>query len=199
MRKTAALLFSLFIFISIGGCRRSQFKGVDFVAYKAPTLVATVVNTPTVSPITPMPTSADVNCVPYLTYLEDVTVPDGTTFVPGDLITKTWLVQNTGSCAWTDKFSLRHIDGSLLDADSRQELPPLEPGEEGEVTVTFNAPQTGSEYRSYYWSGWQAYDASGNAFGDDIYMEIYVDPYHTIDESQTETQGETADENTYGY
>ena len=30
-------------------------------------------------------------------------------------------------------------------------------------------------------------------------MEIYVDPYHTIDESQTETQGETADENTYGY
>ena len=188
MRKPALLFFSFLLCICLSGCRRSQFKGVEFEAYKAPTLVATVVNTPTVSPITPMPTSpVDDNCVPNLTYLDDVTVPDGTIFVPGDYIEKTWAVQNTGSCVWNDQFSLRHIDGSQMDADSRQQLPELAPGEEGEITVIFNAP----EYQGGYWSSWQAYDAKGNAFGDDIYMEIYVDPYHTIDESQTDTQGDS--------
>ena len=70
-----------------------------------------------------------------------------------------------------------------MEADIRQQLPALEPGEEGEVTVVFTAPQSAGSY----YSGWQAYDAKGDPFGDDIYIEIYVDPYHTVDETQEET------------
>ena len=191
MRKTAWLLICS-VLILLCGCRRSRFKGVEFESYRPPTLVATIVNTPTVNPITPMPTSMDMNCTSYLTYLDDVTVPDGTIFVPGDQIIKTWAVRNDGECTWNEKFSLRNIDGYVMEADPRQELPQLEPGEEGEVTVVFFAPpQAGS-----YYSGWQAYDAQGNAFGDDIYMEIYVDPYHTIDETQEETDN---GQEQYGY
>lgn len=190
MRKTAVLLFSSLIFF-ICGCRRSQYRGVEYVNYQAPTLVATAVNTPTVNPIVPLPTAVDYNCHPYLTYLDDVTVPDGTTFVPGDEIIKTWAVRNDGDCAWNDKYSLRYIDGSAMEANSRQSLPALQPGEEGEVTVVFYAPQ----YAGSYYSGWQAYDAEGDPFGDDIYIEIYVDPYHTIDE----TQEESNEEEQYGY
>ena len=191
MRKTALLLLCSFI-LCICGCRRSQYKGVEYVQYQAPTLVATAVNTPTVNPIIPLPTAADINCNSYLTYLDDVTVPDGTTFVPGDEIIKTWAVRNDGDCAWNDKYSLRYIDGSAMEADSRQSLPALEPGEEGEVTVTFYAPQ----YAGSYYSGWQAYDAQGNPFGEDIYIEIYVDPYHTIDETQEESDD---GQQQYGY
>ena len=185
MRKTIALLLC-----SLGLCI-SQFRGVEFESYIPPTLVATVVNTPTVNPITPMPTAADINCNSYLTYLDDVTVPDGSIFVPGDEIVKTWSVRNDGDCAWSDKYSLRYIDGSAMEADSRQSLPALEPGEEGEVTVVFTAPQNAGSY----YSGWQAYDAKGDPFGDDIYIEIYVDPYYTINE----TQGETTEGQGYGY
>lgn len=192
MRKTTVLLLcGVISLICFCGCRRSQFRGVEYVQYIPPTLVATVVNTPTVNPITPMPTAADVNCNSYLTYIDDVTVPDGSIFVPGDEIVKTWSVRNDGDCTWNDKYSLRYIDGSAMEANSRQSLPVLEPGEEGEVTVVFTAPQTAGSY----YSGWQAYDAQGNPFGDDIYIEIYVDPYHTVDE----TQGESDNEQQYGY
>ena len=191
MRKTAVLLLCGLV-LCLSGCARSQYKGAQYEQYIAPSLVATVVNTPTVNPIVPLPTSADVNCTSILTYVDDVTVPDGTIFVPGDEIVKTWAVRNDGNCAWNDKYSLRYIDGSAMEADSRQTLPALEPGEEGEVTVIFIAPQ----YAGSYYSGWQAYDAQGEPFGDDIFIEIYVDPYHTIDEEQEESNEEQYE---YGY
>ena len=193
MRKTTALLLSS-ILLLLCACRRSQYKGLDIEWYAPPTLVATVVNTPTVNPITPMPTSMDIDCVPFLSYVDDVTVPDGTIFVPGDDIIKTWAVRNDGECTWTDKFSLRFIDGNAMDADIRQKLPELGPGEEGEVTVSFVAPNMAGSY----YSGWQAYDAKGEPFGDNIYMEIYVDPYHTIDETQEES-GYGQEQYGYGY
>ena len=191
MRKTAVLLLCGLV-LCLSGCARSQYKGAQYEQYIAPSLVATVVNTPTVNPIVPLPTSANVNCTSILTYVDDVTVPDGTIFVPGDEIVKTWAVRNDGNCAWDDKYSLRYIDGSAMEADSRQPLPALEPGEEGEVTVIFIAPQ----YEGSYYSGWQAYDADGDPFGDDIFIEIYVDPYHTIDEEQEESNEEQYN---YGY
>ena len=192
MRKiTVLLLCSLGLLIC--GCRRSRFKGVEFQSYIPPTLVATVVNPPTVNPITPMPTAVDVNCNSYLSYVDDVTVPDGSIFVPGDEIVKTWSVRNDGDCTWNEKYSLRYIDGSAMEADSRQVLPALEPGEEGEVTVIFTAPQNAGSY----YSSWQAYDPQGNPFGDDIYIEIYVDPYHTVDETQGES--DNGQQNGYYY
>ena len=182
MRKRTVLLLAGLI-ACLCGCRRSRFRNVEYVQYRPPTLVATVVNTPTVNPITPMPTAVDINCNSYLTYLDDVTVPDGTIFVPGDEIVKTWSVRNDGDCTWNEKYTLRYIDGSAMEAKQNQALPKLAPGEEGEVTVVFTAPQT---VGSYY-SGWQAYDPQGKPFGDEIYMEIYVDPYHTVDETQEES------------
>jgi len=194
MRKTTTLLIGSFLLL-LCACRRSQYKGLEFDWYTPPTLVATVVNTPTVNPITPMPTSMDTKCTSsYLSYVDDVTVPDGSIFVPGDLIVKTWSVRNDGDCTWNEKYSLRFIDGNIMEAEPRHQLPELEPGEEGEVTVEFIAPQMAGSY----YSGWQAYDPKGDPFGDDIYIEIYVDPYHTIDETQEES-GYGQEQNGYYY
>ena len=111
--------------------------------------------------------------------------------VPGDEIVKTWSVFNAGGCGWNEKYSLRFLEGNLMGADARQPLPDLEPGETGEVTVVFTAP----EYAGSYYSGWMAYDAKGDPFGDEIFIEIYVDPYYTVNET---TQGTTEEQN-YGY
>ena len=34
-------------------------------------------------------------------FIRDVTVPDGSPFAPGETFTKTWRLQNTGTCTWT--------------------------------------------------------------------------------------------------
>ncbi len=192
MKKRAVLLLCGLI-LCICGCRRSRYRGVEFESYIPPTLVANVVSTPTVNPSTPMPTSdMNYNCDSYLSYMDDVTVPDGSIFVPGDLIVKTWSVWNTGGCGWNEKYSLRFLEGNLMGADARQPLPNLEAGEQGEVTIEFTAP----EYQGSYYSGWMAYDAKGDPFGDEIFIEIYVDPYHTVDETQGTN---TTEEQNYGY
>ena len=45
-----------------------------------------------------------------------VTVPDGTVFNPGDTFTKTWRLENTGSCAWTTGTALVFTSGDLMGA-----------------------------------------------------------------------------------
>src|SRR5512135_3113735 len=39
-------------------------------------------------------------------YVRDVTIPDGTLFMPGTSFTKTWEIKNTGTCAWDGTYSI---------------------------------------------------------------------------------------------
>lgn len=156
----------------------------DFVPYVPPTLVATPVNTPTVSPIRPIPASEDVNCRPYLAYVEDVTVPDGTIYPPGAEIVKTWRVENSGTCKWTKQYSLRFVDGYTMGNSQRLALPVIAPDSEGEITIVFTAPKN----MGSYYSSWMAYDGEGQPFGEEIYMEIYVDPYAVTPTADTESE-----------
>ena len=58
---------------------------------------------------TPPPASPTPPCNNNMVFLLDVTIPDGTTFKPGEKIEKVWRVRNDGSCpgAEATPFSLR--------------------------------------------------------------------------------------------
>ena len=60
-----------------------------------PTQVPTVVFTPTNVPPTPTPKP----CY-QLSFISDVTIPDGSKIVAGTSFTKTWRIQNSGTCKW---------------------------------------------------------------------------------------------------
>ena len=73
-----------------------------------PTAILT--NTPgaSVPPMTAQPTRplalpTVANCANSI-YIADVTIPDGTQLSIGQEFTKTWRVQNKGTCAWTTSF-----------------------------------------------------------------------------------------------
>lgn len=134
-----------------------------------PTLVATAFRTPTPDLFQPTPDPRG-NCIDSLSYIEDVTIPDGTVVQPGEEIVKQWKIINSGTCDWNSRYSFRLIDGDAMGAKERLKLVQLEPNEEGILEITFTAP----EYVGPYYTGWQAYNAHGKAFGDDLYMEIYV-------------------------
>ena len=47
-------------------------------------------------------------------FVADVTVPDGTTFVPNATFTKTWRLKNVGLCTWTTRYSLVFASGERM-------------------------------------------------------------------------------------
>ncbi len=156
--------------LGASGCKMPMREGSPSL-FIPPTLVATAFRTPTPDLFQPTPDPRG-NCVNDLLFLEDLTVPDGTVVQPGEEIVKRWKVRNSGDCDWNSRYSLRYIAGDLMGAKERYKLIQLQPGEEGTIEITFTAP----EYVGGYYSGWQAYNAKNEPFGNDFYLEIYVNP-----------------------
>jgi hypothetical protein len=117
----------------------------------------------------PLPTRQP-NCENQLRFLDDLTIPDGTEFSPGEELTKRWLVRNVGSCNWNRTYSLELISGLSLGAGTKKELFPARQSSDAVIEILFTAPDNPGRYNSW----WQAYDPDGNRFGDPIYTEIVV-------------------------
>ncbi len=170
MRRRIFLFFFAILVVLIGtSCMRSQSKGVTSQAFVPPTLVATVVKTPTTDPFRPTEDLRE-PCEDQLTFVDDITVPDGTVFAPGEAVVKKWQVKNSGTCEWISKYTVRLLSGNSMGAETKQKLQPVEPGETGEITITFTAPDTPGSY----YSQWQAYNAQGKSFGQDFFLDIVV-------------------------
>jgi hypothetical protein len=60
----------------------------------APSPTATLYVSPSATPVpatsTPVPTATAVRYCDWVSFIKDVTIPDGTVFRPGDIFTKTW-------------------------------------------------------------------------------------------------------------
>ncbi|MGD8458276.1 MAG: NBR1-Ig-like domain-containing protein, partial [Anaerolineales bacterium] len=121
---------------------------------------------------TPILPTATIACENNLAFVDDVSIPDGSKFAPGDVIEKIWLVENSGTCNWNADYRVRFIDGDPMGAGLEQALFPARSGNEAEIRITFVAPnQTGLVL-----SSWQAYSPEGQPFGTIIYISIIVDP-----------------------
>lgn len=96
-------------------------------------------------------------------FVEDVTVPDGTRFDPGEQFTKTWRLENTGTCTWTSEYAVVFAEGEALDALATQPLTSgsVRPGEKVDISIQMKAPDLVGEYQG----DWQLRNASGVRFG----------------------------------
>jgi hypothetical protein len=101
----------------------------------------------------------------------DVNIPDGTTMAPGQDFIKTWKVKNNGSCPWGAGYKLVYAGYS---DDMSGEFQPLaavvQPGQEVEVSVQFQAPDAAGEYLS----AWQMENPAGITFEEIIFVKIIV-------------------------
>ncbi|HUI88847.1 MAG TPA: NBR1-Ig-like domain-containing protein [Anaerolineales bacterium] len=95
-------------------------------------------------------------------FVTDVSVPDGTKFVPNTSFTKTWRLQNIGTCTWNTAYSLTFVSGDRMSAPASVLLPQtVVPGQTVDVGVNLTSPPTAGEYRGY----WELEDPSGAVFG----------------------------------
>ncbi len=139
----------------------------------------TALSTPSLAVLTPtdafIPTSPSIltppsSCIDGLIFLEDVTIPDYSIVAPGSTLDKQWLVQNSGSCNWDNRYRLRLVGGDALGSSSEQALFPARVGTTATLQITFIAPLESGEY----YSEWQAYDAQGISFGKSFFIKIIV-------------------------
>ena len=95
-------------------------------------------------------------------FVADVTIPDGTSFKPGDTFNKTWRLKNVGTCTWTAGYTLVFVSGDQLSAPTAVKLPKaVAPGQTVDVSATMTAPASAGTYRGY----WKLKNTSDKLFG----------------------------------
>ncbi|MCS7248898.1 MAG: NBR1-Ig-like domain-containing protein [Anaerolineales bacterium] len=132
----------------------------------------TAVPSPTLVP----PTPTNTRVCDLARFIRDVTVPDGTRFLPNQTFTKTWRLQNIGTCTWSG-YSLVFDSGDAMGGSASVPIGTVNPGQEVDLSVNLTAPGSEGKYRGY----WRIRNASGVLLpvvggyqGKSFYVEIRV-------------------------
>jgi hypothetical protein len=140
-----------------------------------PATVTAIPSTNTPVPTnTPFPTATAVSYCDWVTFIKDVSIPDGTQLTAGETFTKTWRLKNRGTCTWTSDYMLVFTSGVQMGGTTAVRLPGnVAPGQTVDVSVTLTAPVSRGRYTSY----WMLRNPSGVLFGygDNANTAFYVD------------------------
>lgn len=105
-----------------------------------------------------------------LVYIKDVTIKDGTAMTPGETFTKTWQVQNTGTCAWDVGFKFTLVGGDAMGGVILTLSKVVGPGDQVELSVPMTAPnKTGTVTGT-----WRMSTTDGTYFGDTLTVVINI-------------------------
>lgn len=153
------------------------------------TIIALTQTAPTQTPIPPTPivtqvtntplptftpTATPVSYCDWAAFVKDVTIPDGSILQPGETFTKTWRINNRGTCTWTPDYMLVYSGGTQMGGTTSLRLPGyVAPGQTVDVSVTLIAPTMPGHYTSF----WMLRNSSGVLFGsgDNANKAIYAD------------------------
>jgi hypothetical protein len=115
--------------------------------------------------------TAPSGCLNGATFLEDLTIPDGTIVLPGDALDKRWSVRNSGSCDWGPEYRLVQVGTSEIEGPAEVALVPAQAGSTAVWQLALQAPAASGEYLGR----WQARAPDGELFGDEVFILIVVE------------------------
>lgn len=145
----------------------------------SPTPIPSATSVPPTSTVvpstnTPLPTATAVSYCDWVSFVKDVTIPDGTKLLAGETFTKTWRLKNRGTCPWTPDYMLVFTSGDPMGGTTAIRLPGyVYPGQSVDVSVTLTAPASRGHFVGY----WMLRNPSGTVFGygDSANRAFYVD------------------------
>lgn len=137
----------------------------------AATFAAPTAGSPAAVGTVPVTTGGQSSTCYNLSFVRDVTIPDGTQMTPGQSFTKTWMVSNTGTCAWESGFTFNVVGGEAMGGSAVTLNQRIEPGRQYEFSVPMVAPTNKS---GAVRGTWRLADANGSFFGDGVYVEVNV-------------------------
>ncbi|RCK75046.1 MAG: hypothetical protein ANABAC_1763 [Anaerolineae bacterium] len=124
----------------------------------SPTLPTRPTNTPTAT----LPTPRSDLCTDRAEFVKDVSVPDNTSFKPGERFNKTWRLRNSGDCTWSPQYALVFVEGDRLEAALEIPLTGyVQPQETVDLSVEMTAPLESGQYQGQ----WMLKSADGSRFG----------------------------------
>lgn len=98
----------------------------------------------------PAPTSNGKACY-AMTFVADVTIPDGMIIKPGSTFTKTWRVRNDGNCVWDQSYTLEFDQGDAMTSVTKFPLTrTVSPGESLDISIELTAPTVEGTYAGYW-------------------------------------------------
>ena len=97
---------------------------------------------PTSDPLTP---DATPSCRDDAVFVEDVTYPDHTRLAAGEKFTKTWKLQNTGTCTWMG-YTIAFVSGDKMDSPDSLPVPETEANSTVDVSIDLVAPSDDGAY-----------------------------------------------------
>lgn len=123
----------------------------------------TITSTPVVGGATPTRTSTPVAAGPdRISFVADLSIPDGTAFGPNLSFKKTWRLKNVGSSTWGSGYKLVYISGNQMNGPVEAPLAStVAPNGVIDISVDLISPAGNGTYRGY----WQLKNASGVLFG----------------------------------
>ncbi len=130
-------------------------------------------NTPVPPTNTPVPTA--VSYCDWVKFIKDVTIPDGTQLSTSEVFTKTWRLENRGTCTWTPDYMLVYTSGDPMGPTTAVRLNTyVAPGQTIDISVTLTAPASAG-YHIGYWMLRNSYGTlfgAGNKANEAFYVEI---------------------------
>lgn len=89
-------------------------------------------------------------CVDGVELVTENGLPEDATVAPGEEVTATWEIRNSGDCTWTDAYSWVFTGGEPVTVLSTGSIATVGPGESTEVTVVFVAPTEPGQYAAQW-------------------------------------------------
>jgi hypothetical protein len=115
-------------------------------------------------------TDVDLSLCENSTYIDDVTIPDGTVLAPGESFIKKWTLKNTGFCMWRAGYRLTFFQGDSMSGEGTEIGRAIASGDQANISATLTAPATEGTYTGY----WIMSDDFGYSFGMPIFVQIVV-------------------------
>jgi uncharacterized protein YkwD len=111
------------------------------------TLTPSPVAAGTITPTIAVTIPAD--CKNGAVLLRDVTILDNTKVNAGEKFTKTWEIQNTGTCPWVN-YTIKFAAGDRMNAPLSAPIPTTLPNEKREISMDLTAPAADGIYTGYF-------------------------------------------------
>ncbi len=124
----------------------------------------------TAQPQATLPTQSPANCTDSASFVADVSIPDNTTIKQGAAFLKTWRISNTGTCNWTENYSMVFVNGDQMNSSPSIPFKATAPGATLDLSVNLVAPSADGAYTGNY----ELHNAAGGLFLIDNTKLIWV-------------------------